>query len=189
MSLFANVNGEIKELYRVFFNDNGVIREFKEFYVQNDNNEVKRVFIRSPHIPNSLLWVAKNDGTTINSMTNKGYTMSVRCTDNKRSIETMDRVYLVAGTKIRVEASNIRHESPLVSTNRVYIFLFETATNDVHVQSEGVVGTLSTMASSTMTVETSGNYYIGFTVHGRDANGHPYRCTADVNISILAPNN
>lgn len=184
MSLFANVNGEIKELYRVFFNDNGVIREFKEFYVQNDNNEVKRVFIRSPHMPNSIPWVAKNDGTTINSMTNKGYTMSVRCTDNKRSIETMDRVYLVAGTKIRVEASNIRHESPLVNTNHVYIYLFETATNDVHVQMEAVVGT-----SSTMTVETSGNYYIGFTVHGRDANGHPYRCTADVNISILAPNN
>ena len=184
MSLFANVNGEIKELYRVFFNDNGVIREFKEFYVQNDNNEVKRVFIRSPHIAYSLPWVAKNDGTTINSMTNNGHTMSVRCTDNKRSVETRDRVYLVAGTKIRVEASNIRHESPLVNTNRVYIYLFETATNDVHVQMEAVVGT-----SSTMTVETSGNYYICFTVHGRDANGYPCRCTADVNISILAPNN
>lgn len=179
MSLFANVNGEIKELYRVFFNDNGVIREFKEFYVQNDNNEVKHVFIRNQYIPYSLSWVAQNDGTTINSITNNGYVISGRFTDDNRSLRTMDRVYLVAGTKIRVEISNIRHESPLVATNRVYIFLFKTATSGVHSQVEAVIGT-----SSTMTVETSGNYYIGLAIHGRDADGNPYPCTADVNIAI-----
>ena len=184
MSLFANVNGEIKELYRVFFNDNGVIREFKEFYVQNDNNEVKRVFIRSPYIPTYISWVAKNDGTTINSMTCNGYVISGRFTDNRRSLGTRDRVYLVAGTKIKVEISNIRHESHLVATNRVYIYLFETATNDIYSQMEAAVAT-----SSTMTVETSGNYYIGLAIHGRDADGNPYPCTADVNIAILAPIN
>ena len=178
--LYANVNGEIKELYRVFFNDNGVIREFEEFYVQNDNNEVKRVFRRNPYTPYSLSWVASNDGSTINSMTGNGYIISGRFTDNKRSLGTRDSVYLVDGMMLRVEISNIRHESHLVATNRVYIYLFETATNNVYSQMEAVIGT-----STTMTVERSGNYYIGIAIHGRDADGNPYPCTADVDIAIF----
>ena len=185
MSITANVNGEIKELYRVFFNDNGVIREFDSFYAQNDNNEIKPMFVRNSNIPKTLSWVAtamNGDTATINSVTNNGYTINARFTNKKRSVATSNKIYLPANTQIKVELSNTVYNTSAEIFDRVNIFLFNTESTTDAVQADEEIA-----SSNTMTVQTSGNYYIALAIFGRDASSNLYYCITDANITILPP--
>lgn len=185
MSVFANVNGEIKELYRVFFNDNGVIREYESFHTQNDNNEIKEIFVRNSNIPRELFWVTyDNDSSAMYSITNNGYTINGRFTEKKRSVSTSHKVYLLAGTQIRVELSNTVYNAPVEIFDRVNIFLFDTESTTTPFQSDELIA-----SSNTMTVQTTGNYYISLSIFGRDSQNNIHYFTTDVNIFILPPKN
>ena len=187
MSVFANVNGENKELYRIFFNDNGVIREIKSFHAQNDNNEIKELFVRDLSIPTGLQWVAYNgdspDSSTINSVTNNGYTINAHITNKRRSIATKDKIFLTVGTKIRVEFSNTVYdtgEEIITAGNAITLFKTESTT-------DGVQDMISGSSSNTLTVKDTGDYYIALSAWGHDASGNNYDCTTDVDVTILPP--
>lgn len=183
MTVFANVNGENKELYRIFFNDNGVIREVESFHAQNDNNEIKELFVRDSNAPSDLQWVAYDgDSSTINSVTNNGYTINGRFTDKKRSISTIYKKRLLFNTKIRVELSNTKYDTDVVVSDRVYIYLFDTESFSDHAQYS-----YSTGSPATMNVMNTGDYYIALCVYGRDSSGNNHYCTTDANITILPP--
>ena len=184
MAVLTNVNGEIKELYRIFFNDNGVIREVREFYIQNDNNEVKNMFMYNSNIPRDLEWVAYGDAdaTTIDSVTNKGHTISGTFTNKKRSVSTKDRLWLYAGTQIKVDVSNIKYNTSEEVITHVDIFLFDTQSKIEPCQSDESVA-----SSNTLTVQTAGYYYIALSIYGIDASNNIHYCTTNVNVSILHP--
>ena len=183
MSVFANVNGETKELYRIFFNDNGLIREVKTFHAQN-NNEVKPIFVRDSNTPSDLQWVAYDgDDSTINSVTNNGYTISGTFTSRKRSVETVNKIFLPAGTKIRIELSNTvfdTDEEIRIIGSIIYLFNTESTTDYVQ-------DVISFSSSNTMMVKTTGDYYITLSVYGLDASGNAHHCTTDVNVAICPP--
>lgn len=184
MSVFANVNGEIKELYRIFFNDNGVIREVESLHAQNDNNEIKELFVRSPHMPKVISWATYGNGSTVNYIMNGGYTVNGRFTEKKRSVATYNKLYLPAGTQIRAELSNIIYETSVKLYPRVNIYLFNTESTSNDVQAEEYHKT-----SNTMTVQTTGNYYIAFAIFARDDNTNIHYFTSDLNITIYPPKN
>lgn len=184
MSIFANVNGEIKELYRIFFNDNGVIREVESFHAQNDNNEIKEMFAYNSNIPRELFWVTYGAGSEMYSITNDGYTINGRFTEKKRSVSTSHKVYLLAGTQIRVELSNTVYGEPVEIFDRVNIFLFDSESTTTPFQSDELIA-----SSNTMTVQTTGNYYISLSIFGRDIHNNIHYFTTDMNIFILPPIN
>ena len=108
MPIYANVNGGIKELYRIFYNDNGVIREYETFHTQNDNNEIKELFVRNPVMPKEISWDTYADGVSIiNNVKNNGYTINGRFTEHVRSASTSNKIYLPANTVIKINFSNI----------------------------------------------------------------------------------
>ena len=184
MTVFANVNGENKELYRIFFNDNGVIREVESFHAQNDNNEIKELFVRDSNAPSDLQWVAYDgDSSTINSVTNNGYTISGTFTSRKRSVETANKIFLPAGAKIRIELSNAVFDTDdeiRTTGNVIYLFNTESATDYVQ-------DVISLSSSNTMTVKNTGDYYITLSMYGIDASGNTHHCTTDVDVYILPP--
>lgn len=185
MSVFANVNGEIKELYRIFFNDDGVIREVESLHAQNDNNEIKELFARSPYIPKTISWVTYGDESTLNYLRDGGgYSFNGRFTSKKRSVATYHKIYLPAGTQIRVELSNIIYETSVRLWSRVNIYLFDSESTSDDVQAEERVGT-----STTMTVRTAGYYYITFAIFARDGDTNIHYFTSDLNITIYPPKN
>ena len=179
MAVFANVNGKIKELYRVFFNDNGVIREIESLHAQNDNNEIKELFVRDPSVPKVLDWVTYIDGVSIiNNIWNNGYAMNGIFTEHRRSASTSNKIYLSAGTKIKVSISNIEHEtSSRPPYEHINIYLFKDESTTPYQSYEG-------KTSNIMTVNTSGYYYVAFAVFWTDYDDNIYRATMDVKITI-----
>lgn len=184
-SIFANVNGEIKELYRLFSNDNGVIREVELLYVQA-NNGTKKIFECNPNIPRVLNWVAYDgDSSTVNSVTNNGYTFNASFTDLDRSISTSNKIYLPRSTRLAISVSNVKFETPVRITTcyvRMLLFTDESSLNS----SNGISS--STKRYASIKIGTAGYYYIATSVFGYDADGNAHYCTADVNIIIALPN-
>ena len=182
MPIYANVNGRFKELYRIFYNDNGVIREYESFHTQNDNNEIKEVFVRNPVMPKELSWVAYEDGVSIiNNVTNNGYTINGCFTEHVRSASTTNKIYLPAKTEIRMSISNIVYETdfrPPFENFDIYLFKDES-TNP----SQSAAG----LTSNVLKVNTSGDYYIAFAVYWNDNNNNIYYGTCDVTFTFVPP--
>lgn len=187
-AIYVNVNGEIKEGYRIFHNDNGVIREVEALYIGHERgyNDTIEVFRCNPNIPRVLNWVAYDgDSSTVNSVTNNGYTFNASFTDLERSISTSDKIYLPRYTRLAISASNIKFETS-VEIDRVYVgMLFFTDESSVN-SDNGVFS--STKHYTSTTIGTAGYYYLAPSITGYDADGNAHYCTADVNIIIALPN-
>lgn len=187
MPIYANVNGGIKELYRIFYNDNGVIREYETFHTQNDNNEIKEVFVRNPVIPKEMSWVACDDGiSVINSVTNNGYAVNGHFSEHVRSASTSNKIYLPAGTEIRFSIKNVVHDGgsrPPNAYDCLDIYLFKDESNTPSQSA-------ADLTSNVLKVNSSSDYYIAFALYYKGAgpnNNDKYYVTADVNITIVPP--
>lgn len=187
MPIYTNVNGRIKELYRIFYNDNGVIREYETFHTQNDNNEIKEVFVRNSVMPKEISWVACDDGiSVINSVTNNGYTVNGHFSEHVRSASTSNKVYLPAGTEIRFNFKNIVHDAgskPPNAYDSLDIYLFKDESNTPSQSAADLM-------NNELTVSKSGDYYIAFALCYKGAgpdNDNIYYVTCDVDITIVPP--
>ena len=187
-SIFANVNGEIKEVYRIFHNDNGVIREVEVLYIGHERgyNDTLEVFRCNPNIPRVLQWVAYDgDSSTINSVTNNGYTFNASFTDLNRSISTSNKIYLPRYTRLAISASNLKFEPPVRIVKLCVGVLLFTDESSIH-SSNGIFS--STKHYTSLNIGTAGYYYLAPSVFGYDVDGNVHYCTADVNIIIALPN-
>lgn len=182
MPIYANVNGENKELYRIFFNDNGVIREYETFHTQNDNNEIKELFVRNPVMPKDISWVAYDDGVSvINNVTNNGYTINGHFTEHVRSVSTSNKIYLPAKTEIRLKVSNIVYDTDFRPPFESFdIYLFNNESTNPYQSAAG-------LTSNVLKVNTSGDYYIAFAIYWRDNNNNIYYGTCNATITIVSP--
>lgn len=187
-AIYVNVNGEIKEGYRIFHNDNGVIREVEALYIGHERgyNDTIEVFRCNPNIPRVLNWVAYDgDSSTVNSVTNNGYTFNASFTDLGRSISTSDKIYLPRYTRLAISVSNVKFETP-VKINTVYVGILLFTDESSIESTNGFISSTNRYAS--IKVGTAGDYYLAPSVFGRDADGNAHYCTADVNIIIALPN-
>ena len=183
MPIYANVNGGIKELYRIFYNDNGVIREYETFHTQNDNNEIKELFVRNPVMPKEISWDTYADGVSIiNNVKNNGYTINGRFTEHVRSASTSNKIYLPANTVIKINFSNIVWDTarPPHSFEHLNIYLFKDKSNTPSQSAENLL-------SDELKVKKSGDYYIAFSLYWDDNNNNIYYATCDVKITIIPP--
>ena len=114
MSITVNVNGELKELVEMYYNDNGTIRKFKEVWT-NNGTDVRCLFQSGLRLEWSVNG-ASNSNQQINSVGNDGYT--VNFTNNYKTNENAirsNKVMLTSGQVIKVSFNY-----PVFSSGREY---------------------------------------------------------------------
>ena len=151
MSITVNVNGQLKELVALYYNDNGTIRELKEVYT-NTGTAIKSLFKSIQ----KLTWSIVNTADNISMVTSEddGYTVEFTSNYNQyaNSIRS-NKIQLTAGQKINVAINSMNGTG---STFISYISLINTS-GSVAKQTDISYDTRATHA---ITIPSTGTYQI-----------------------------
>ena len=187
MPITVNVNGTLKQLTNLYFNDNGTIREFSEVYV-NTGSAIKSIHVKSTSAVSELKWTANtsvDSEAVLNSSSNNGF--SVKFTGSNtgnvynNSIVTSNQFQLTAGQTITVTVTAFSCAN-IVNNKGVGLGLL-SASGSLIKRASSSTGT----GSFSLTVDTTGTYKLGLTAVG--INGSPsgvsyYKASATVTLAI-----
>ena len=188
MPITVNVNGTLKQLTNLYFNDNGTIREFSEVYV-NTGSAIKSIHVKSTSAVSELKWTANtsvDSSAVLNSSSNNGFSVkftgSTSGTTNCNGIVTSNQFQLTAGQTITVTVTDYTCSSPTVNSRLVGLALLSTSGSVVKKAS------ISNGAGSfSLTVDTTGTYKLGLStagVYGSASGVSQYLATATVTLAI-----
>lgn len=155
MAIKVNVGGELKELKELYFNDKGTIRKLKEVFT-NTGTEIKSIFNQEPEPITELTWT----GGGLISTSNNGFTIKFSSNSTECKAVTSNEVYLAAGQVIDINVVNF--STQYAGDKCTYFGLFSPSGEKVQAKNM-----YTSPATSTITVETSGYYTLGFSARSK----------------------